>query len=262
MAAGRGAGGRRPLVGGNWKMNTTRVEARSLVGELLAELDGLRGVDIVILPPAPWLADAHDLLAGSTLRLGAQHAHWERAGAYTGAVSAHQLAGVVDHVLVGHSERRRLFHESDGATARLLSATLEAGLSPLLAVGETAGEREAGETGAVLRRQLLAAVEGLERLDGRVAVAYEPVWAIGSGESATPSQAEEGCSIVRRVVAERFGPEAAARCRVLYGGSVSAANAAELALLPSVDGALVGGASLRAAEFAAICRSLAASGAG
>ena len=256
--AGRGAGGRRPLVGGNWKMHTTRAEARALVGELLAELDGLGGADIVIFPPLPWLADAHDLLAGRALRLGAQHAHWERAGAYTGAVSAHQLAGVVDYVLVGHSERRRLFHECDRSTARLLSAALGAGLSPLLAVGETAREREAGETEAVIRRQLLAAVEGLERLDGRVAVAYEPVWAIGSGESAAPPQAEEGCAMVRRVVAERFGPDAAARCRVLYGGSVSAATAGDLALLPSVDGALVGGASLRAAEFAAICRRLAA----
>ena len=261
-AAGGGVRGRRLLVGGNWKMHTTREEARSLVAELRAELDGLEGIDIVIFPPAPWLADAHDLLAGSTLRVGAQHAHGERSGAFTGEVSAHQIAGVVDYVLVGHSERRRLFHECDRATARLLGAALEAGLSPLLAVGETAAERDRGDTEAVIRRQVLAALDGVQRLDGRVAVAYEPVWAIGRGESAPPSQAEEGCAAVRRMVAERFGADAAARVRVLYGGSVSAATAAELAALPSVDGALVGGASLRAAEFAGICREVAASGGG
>lgn len=262
MLAAGGVRGRRPLVGGNWKMHTTREEARSLVRELRSELDGLEGIDIVIFPPAPWLADAHDLLAGSTLRVGAQHAHWERSGAFTGAVSVHQLAGVVDYVLVGHSERRQLFHECDPATARLLGAALAAGLSPLLAVGETAAERDRGEAEAVIERQLLAALDSLQRLDGRVAVAYEPVWAIGRGESATPSQAEEGCATVRRIIAERFGADAAARARVLYGGSVSAATAGELAALPSVDGALVGGASLRAAEFAGICREVAASGGG
>ena len=261
MPGGR-ADGWRPLVGGNWKMHTTREQARALLRELRSELDGLAGVEVVILPPAPWLADAHDLLAGSTLRVGAQHAHWEREGAFTGAVSAQQIAGVVDYVLVGHSERRQLFHECDRATAHLLAAVLEAGLSPLLAVGETAGEREAGETEAVLRRQLLAAFEGVGGLDGRVAVAYEPVWTIGRGESATASQAGEGCSAVRRIVAERFDAAAAAACRVLYGGSVNAANAGELAGLSSVDGALVGGASLRAAEFAAICRGVAAAGGG
>lgn len=261
-AAGGGAGGWRPLVGGNWKMHTTREEARALLGELRSELDGLAGIEIVIFPPAPWLADAHDLLAGSTLRVGAQHAHWERSGAFTGAVSAHQIAGIVDHVLVGHSERRQLFHECDRATSRLLAAALEAGLSPLLAVGETAPERDRGETEAVIRRQLLAAVDGLERLDGRVAVAYEPVWAIGAGESAAPSEAEQGCAAVRRIVSERFGAATAAGVRVLYGGSVGAGNARDLASLPSVDGALVGGASLRAAEFAGICREVAATGGG
>lgn len=261
-AAGGGVRGRRPLVGGNWKMHTTREEARSLVRELRSELDGLQGVDIVIFTPTPWLADAHDLLVGSTIRVGAQHAHWERSGAFTGAVSAHQLVGVVDYVLVGHSERRQLFHECDRATARLLGAALAAGLSPLLAVGETAAERDRGEAEAVIERQLLTALDGLRRLDGRVAVAYEPVWAIGRGESATPSQAEKGCAAVRRIIAERFGADAAARARVLYGGSVSAATAAELAVLPSVDGALVGGASLRPAEFARICRDVAAAGGG
>jgi triosephosphate isomerase len=254
--------GRIPIVGGNWKMNTTREEARALLAELRTELNGLAGVEVVILPPAPWLGDAHDLLTGSTLQVGAQHAYWERAGAYTGEISPHQLGGVADYVIVGHSERRQLFHERDEETASRLAAVLSAGLRPLLAVGETGRERRAGETEAVLDRQLRAAFEDASRLDERLVVAYEPVWAIGTGETATPEQAEQACSMVRRILADRFDTAAAERCRVQYGGSVSAANVEELAHQPSVDGALVGGASLRAAEFAAICRAVAAAAAG
>lgn len=261
-ATGGAARGRLPLVGGNWKMHTNREEARALLGELRAEIDGLPGVEVVILPPAPWLADAHDLLAGSTLRVGAQHAYWKPAGAYTGAVSAHQLVGVVDYVLVGHSERRRTFRERDEETASMLAAVLDADLSPLLAVGETGPERRAGKTEAVLDRQLRAAFDGARSLDPRVAIAYEPVWAIGTGASATVAQAEETCATVRSIVARRFDTESAARCRVQYGGSVDAKNAGELARQPSVDGALVGGASLRSGDFAAICRAVAAAASG
>jgi triosephosphate isomerase (TIM) len=255
-----GAHVRLPIVGGNWKMHTSRDEARALLAELRAELDGLAGVEVVILPPTPWLADAHDLLAGSTLQVGAQHAYWERAGAYTGEVSPHQLVGVADYVLVGHSERRQLFSERDEETASKLAAVLAAGLRPLLAVGETGRERRAGETEAVLERQLHAAFEDAPRLHEHVVIAYEPVWAIGTGETATPEQAEQACASVRAMLADRFDAGSADRCRVQYGGSVSAANVDELSRQPSVDGALVGGASLRAAEFAAICRAVAAAG--
>ncbi|MDA0256753.1 MAG: triose-phosphate isomerase, partial [Chloroflexi bacterium] len=202
-----------PIVGGNWKMHTTRDEARALLAELRAELDGLAGVEVVILPPTPWLADAHDLLAGSTLRIGAQHAYWERAGAYTGEVSPHQLIGVADYVLVGHSERRQLFDERDEETASKLAAVLSAGLRPLLAVGETGRERRAGETEGVLERQLHAAFEDAPRLEQAVVVAYEPVWAIGTGETATPEQAEEACAAVRGILAARFDARSAERCR-------------------------------------------------
>jgi len=238
-------------------MHTDREAARALLAELRTELDGLAGVEVVILPPTPWLADAHDLLAGSTLQVGAQHVYWERAGAYTGEVSPHQLVGVADYVLIGHSERRQLFSERDEETAIKLAAVLAAGLRPLLAIGETGHERRAGETEAVLERQLHAAFEDAPLLHEHIVIAYEPVWAIGTGATATPEQAEAACATVREILADRFDTDAADRCRVQYGGSVSATNVEELSRQPSIDGALVGGASLRAAEFAAICRAVA-----
>ncbi len=249
---------RLPIVGGNWKMNTTRNEARVLLMALRDELDGLVGVDVVVIPPTLWLTDAHDLLAESTLQIGVQHVYWEHAGAYTGEVSPHQLLGVADYVLIGHSERRRLFHERDEETANKLTAVLSAGLHPLLAVGETGRERRAGETMMVLDRQLRAAFKDAERLDERVVIAYEPVWAIGTGDTATPEQAEQACAEVREILSRRFDADAVGRCRVQYGGSVSMENVVELSRQPSIDGALVGGASLRATEFAAICRAVAA----
>jgi triosephosphate isomerase len=250
--------GRRPLVAGNWKMHLGRSAARELVTALRAALGSERALDIVLCPPAPWLADAHDLLAGSALRLGAQNVYWEPHGAFTGEVSAAMLAGLVQYALVGHSERRHRFGESDADTARKLAAVLELGIEPLLAVGELREQREAGETAAVLRRQLLAAWDGLDRVPQGFIVAYEPVWAIGTGLTATPATAQEACAQIRAIAGERFGPGTAETCRVLYGGSVTAENARALAEQPDIDGLLVGGASLDAAAFTAICHAVAA----
>ena len=246
-----------PVAGGNWKMHLDRAGARALLRELRDALDGLAGAEVVVFPPAPWLGDAADALRGSTLRVGAQHAHWLPHGAYTGEVGAAMLAGVASHLLVGHSERRHVFGESDEDTGRRLDAALGLGLSPVLAVGELREEREAGRTGEVLRRQLGAAFAPIGRLPEGFTIAYEPVWAIGTGLTATPEIAQAACADVRSAVADRFGDAAAGACRVQYGGSVNADNVAALIAQPDIDGALVGGASLDAAAFASICRAIA-----
>ncbi|MSQ31067.1 MAG: triose-phosphate isomerase [Dehalococcoidia bacterium] len=250
---------RLPIVGGNWKMNTTRAEARALLGGLRA-LDGLAGVEVVICPPAPWLGDAADLLAGTTLRVGAQNVHWEPKGAFTGEVAAPMLAGTATYAIVGHSERRHVFHEKPTETNRKLRAVVEAGLRPILAIGERLAEAEAGRTEEVLRRQLTQAFRGFRALPESLVVAYEPVWAIGTGRAATPEDAQARCALVRAILAERFGRAAAEACRIQYGGSVTAQNIEGLAAQPDIDGALVGGASLDAAAFAAICRAVATAG--
>ena len=253
---------RRPIVGGNWKLHTTRAQARALLGRLRDELDGLEGVELVVCPPAPWLGDAADLLAGSTLAVGAQNVYWEARGAFTGELSAAILAGTAAYAIVGHSERRHRFGESDGEVNRKLRSVLDAGLRPILAVGELRQEREAGRTTDVLRRQLNAAFEDIDAIAEGFVVAYEPVWAIGSGLTATPEMAQESCAEVRAIVASRFDAATAAALRVQYGGSVTAENAGELARQPDIDGALVGGASLDAESFAAICRAVAEAAAG
>ncbi|MEX2445785.1 MAG: triose-phosphate isomerase [Dehalococcoidia bacterium] len=249
---------RRPIIGGNWKMNTTRAEARALLADLRARLDGLAGVEVVICPPAAWLGDAADLLDGSTLATGAQNVYWEPKGAFTGEVSAQMLAGTATHAIVGHSERRHVFHELMEDTNRKLHAVLDAGLSPILAIGERQDEAEAGRTEEVLRTQLTEAFQGFDALPPSLAVAYEPVWAIGTGLAATADDAQERCALVRRVLAERFDQATAEVCRIQYGGSVTAQNAAGYAAGADIDGVLVGGASLDADAFEAICRAFAA----
>ena len=257
MTTGSAATRRRPIVGGNWKMHFDRRQARALLGELRAALDGIEDVDVVICPPAPWLGDAADLLAGSTLHVGAQNAHWEPHGAFTGEVGAAMLIGTTSHVIVGHSERRHVFGETDAEVGRKLAALLDLALEPILAVGEVQAEREAGATRDVLRRQLDAAFADVGRIPEGFVIAYEPVWAIGTGLTATPEIAQSTIADLRTMVGERFGPNAAEACRIQYGGSVKADNIAELARQPDIDGALVGGASLQADSFAAICRAVA-----
>ena len=249
---------RTPIVGGNWKMHLDRNGARDLLRELREQLDGLEGVDVVIFPPAPWLGDAADALEGSTLRVGAQNAYWLPHGAYTGEVGAAMLVGTADYVLVGHSERRHVFGESDEDSGRKLDAVLGLALRPILAVGEQQEEREGGRTAEVLQRQLDAAFAGVDRLPEGFTIAYEPVWAIGTGLTATPEIAQATVAEIRRMVADRFGASAAEACRIQYGGSVNAGNVADLASRPDIDGALVGGASLDASAFATICRAVAA----
>ena len=247
-----------PVIGGNWKMNTARAEAQALLRDLRARLDGLAGVEVLVCPPAAWLGDAADILRGSSLRVGAQNVHWEPKGAFTGEVSAPMLVGTATHALIGHSERRHVFGETDAETNRKLRAVLDAGLHPVLAIGELREEAEGGRTEAVLRRQLTGAFEGFAALPADLVVAYEPVWAIGTGLAATAGDAQERCAMVRAILGARFDGASAAACRIQYGGSVNAQNAAGFAAGADIDGVLVGGASLDGAAFEAICRAFAA----
>ena len=248
-----GADARRPLIAGNWKMYKTVAEAESFVQSLLPRIAGRAGIDVGICPPFPALAAIVDSTRGSPLGVYAQNMHQEPEGAFTGEVSAPMLAELgVRGTILGHSERREQFGESDRALQLKLPAALQAGLEPILCVGETEEERERGDTERKLRHQVqedLARVQD-ERLS-EVVIAYEPIWAIGSGKVATAEQAQEAIAFIRALVADRSQAQAQ-RTRILYGGSVKAENAQELLALPDVDGALVGGASLDADTFAAI----------
>jgi triosephosphate isomerase len=245
--------GRVPLVAGNWKMNKTIAEAEAFVAALLPRVSDADGVDVAICPPFLALHSMVESVRGSRVQVFAQNMHERDSGPFTGEVAAPMLAEIdVDGVILGHSERREHFNEIDRSLEQKVPRALEAGLVPLLCVGETEAEREAGETQRRLRHQVqedLLKVP-VERL-GDVVIAYEPIWAIGTGRVATPDQAQEAIAFVRALVGDR-SPEAAERVRVLYGGSVTADNAAELLALPDVDGALVGGASLDPESFAAI----------
>ena len=242
-----------PLVAGNWKMHKTESQAEEYIQALLPRVSSVGDVDVAICVPFTDLRAMVDSARGSRVEVYAQNMHQEPQGAFTGEVSAPMLAELdVAGVVLGHSERRELFGESDRALAAKLPAALDAGLAPILCVGETEAEREAGETERKLRNQIgedLASVPA-ERLH-EVAIAYEPIWAIGTGKVATPEQAQEAIAFVRALVADRSA-QAGERVRILYGGSVKPENAAELLALPDVDGALVGGASLDAESFAAI----------
>ncbi len=245
---------RRPIIGGNWKMNTTIDSAADLAGEVVRRLTEVAQVDVVLCPPMPNLEAVHRVINGSSLQLGAQNVFWENSGAYTGEVSPAMLSAVgCEWVIVGHSERRHLMGETDEMVNRKVHAALHHGLSVILAVGETKEERHAGRMEVVLREQLersLLATD--EAAMGRIVIAYEPVWAIGTGDTATPGQAAEAHAFVRSVLAEIFGAAVSSEVRIQYGGSVTAANARELMAQPGIDGALVGGASLKPDDFAAI----------
>jgi triosephosphate isomerase len=245
---------RRPYVAANWKMNKTVEETEAFLADFLAAAPAARGgAEVVVCPPFPSLKAAVELCAQSRVRVAAQNMHEEESGAYTGEVSAPMLTELgVDAVILGHSERRALFGESDEALARKLPAALRAGLEPILCVGETEEQRDAGETEAVLTEQVGADLAEVDPAEiRRVVVAYEPVWAIGTGRTATPEQAQDAISFVRDLIRRRDGP-AAEQVRILYGGSVKPDNAAELMEQPDIDGALVGGASLDPGDFAAI----------
>jgi len=244
-----------PLVAGNWKMNTTVAEGIALARSVRELVGSPRDVEVAVLPPFTHLWALRDELAGSAIQLGAQDVFWELAGAYTGEVSAATLVEVCGWALVGHSERRHLLGESDEAVGRKFACASATGLRVIVAVGETEEDRDAGATFSVVDRQLDAAFAPLIAQpdpDGFV-IAYEPVWAIGTGRTATPEQAQEVCAHIKQHLRERANTSP----RALYGGSVTAANAAELFAERDIDGALVGGASLRAEEFSAIVRAAA-----
>ena len=242
-----------PLIAGNWKMHQTPPQAADLAAKILELLPPNPGVEVLLIPPYPCLQTVHEVLQGDPrVALGAQNCHWEVQGAFTGEVSAPMLKAWCQYTLVGHSERRQLFHETDDIVRSKLEAVLRAGMRPVLAVGETAEERRLGQTHAVLARQARAGLLGLP-LDQLLTctVAYEPVWAIGSGAAADPSDIAEATAILREVVEEAASGQAPA-VRILYGGSVTADSAAELLGARGVAGALVGGASLKAPEFCGI----------
>ena len=248
-----------PLVAGNWKMNTTVAEAAALASELREAIAAVDGVTRVVCPPFVSLAVVADALAGSSIGVGAQNMHPEPKGAFTGEVSGTMLLGLCTHVIVGHSERRHLLGEQDEFINAKVRAALAVGLTPILCVGETLDERDAGEAEAVVERQMIGGLRGLSAAEvGRVVAAYEPVWAIGTGRAATPESAQEMASAVRSHLVRLSDTSTAGLVPVLYGGSASPANAAELAAQPDVDGALVGGASLKAGDFAAIVQAFAA----
>ena len=245
---------RKPFIAGNWKMYKTIADARALAHGLRSKLDALSDRDVVVCPPFTALAAVAQELQGSSLRWGGQNAHWEREGAFTGDISAHMLADLgCTYAIVGHSERRQVFGETDAMINKRMHGTLAAGLTPIVCIGETLAEREAGKTYAVLERQIKESLAGLNPAS-TVVVAYEPVWAIGTGQTATPDQAQEAHAFVRKQYAGAYGPPAAQALRVLYGGSVKPDNSKFLMEQPDIDGALVGGASLDVESFSKIVR--------
>lgn len=246
---------RQKLVAGNWKLNGSKTSIESLMGGILAGLEGMDNVAVAVCPPYVYIPMTQTLVAGSRIGLGSQDIADQDAGAFTGEVSGAMLKEFgCDYAIVGHSERRAIYGEQDADTARKFAAARKHGLKPILCVGETLEEREAGITEAVVARQLDAviALEGVEALTDGV-IAYEPVWAIGTGKTASPQQAQDVHAFIRGKLAA-LNESVAAKVQILYGGSVKGANATELFAMPDIDGGLIGGASLDANEFLAICK--------
>ncbi|UCC59634.1 MAG: triose-phosphate isomerase [Dehalococcoidia bacterium] len=242
---------RKPIIAGNWKMNTSTSEATELVKAMKKKLVSITGVDKVLCPPFVSLSLVKDLIKGTSIKLGAQNMHYERSGAYTGEISPVMLSGLCSFVILGHSERRALFEESDQIVNKKVQAALDLQLTPIVCVGESLEQNEAGETIDVVTRQIKAAFNGVESLQGTV-VAYEPIWAIGTGKAARGDQANAIHKVIRSVIAQLYDDSVAQDMRIQYGGSVTAANIAEFIGQPEIDGALVGGASLKAPEFISI----------
>jgi triosephosphate isomerase (TIM) len=239
---------RRPFIAGNWKMNTTVTEAIALVNDMKDELNSLSTVDRVLCPPFVSLYAVHDLVKGAGIEVGAQNMYFREKGAFTGEVSPLMLKELCKYVILGHSERRQIFGEKDSLINEKMKAALAVGLLPILCMGETLEENEAGKTNSVLERQVK---EGLKDITANkdIVIAYEPIWAIGTGRAATAARAADTIKFIRETVASVWNAETAESARILYGGSVTAANIAEFIKEQQIDGALVGGASLKAAEF-------------
>jgi len=244
---------RKPLIAGNWKMNLNSSESETLVKDISQTIRGLHDVEVLVAPPFTLLHTVRKAIGDATIHLAAQNMHWEESGAYTGEISGKMLleAGCT-HVILGHSERRSLFHETSEMIDLKVKAAVALGLIPIVCIGETLEHREAGKTFDVIQEQLDRSLKGFlsgKRMPSSTIIAYEPVWAIGTGRTATPAQAQEVHGLIREWVERNFDAGTAAQIRILYGGSVKPDNIADLMAKPDIDGALVGGASLKAASF-------------
>lgn len=250
---------RKPFVAGNWKMFKTVAEARHLVSELVPGLQAIDDVERVLCPPYTTLLAVKALLEGTDIGLGAQNLYWEESGAFTGEISPSMVAELCQYVIIGHSERRAYFGETDQTVNRKVQAALAHGLTPIVCVGETLEENEGSKTAEVVSGQVQNGLARLDLDDGNaIVLAYEPVWAIGTGKAATAEGANQVIAeVIRRALEDMFGEAFAQEVRVLYGGSVKANNAAEFFTQPDIDGALVGGASLNAGEFVPIAQAAA-----
>jgi len=245
---------RKPIIAGNWKLHNTSSQGVALVEELAVLTANNQKVDIVVCPTFTALAAVANALGGTNIHLGAQNMHWEKKGAFTGEVTAEMLTDLCcQYVIIGHSERRQYFAETDETVNKKVKAALEANLLPIMCVGESLEEREAGTTEVLVGKQVRAGLAGLAAKQvAKLVIAYEPIWAIGTGRTATSDQANDVCAFIRRTIAEMFDQATANKTRIQYGGSVKADNIAELMGKSDIDGALVGGASLDAAGFSKI----------
>jgi triosephosphate isomerase len=241
-----------PMIAANWKMNTTVREAVELVGKMRLELDRIDNVDKVLCPPFVSLAAIKEMTKGSTIKLGAQNLYYEEKGAFTGEISPQMVADLCEYVIIGHSERRHYFGETIDIVDKKVRAALKVGLKPILCIGESAEENKADKTEEVLTRQLSSSTR--QYFEDGMVIAYEPIWAIGTGVAATSEQANQTIGFIRSYITEEQGRGIAQDVRILYGGSVTAENIAEFVRQPEIDGALVGGASLKANEFLSIVK--------
>jgi triosephosphate isomerase len=245
---------RRKVIAGNWKMNMTPSQAKAFIEELYPMVKGKRGCDVVVCVPAIDIPAVVKATAGTVIKVGAENVHFAKSGAYTGEISADMLVDAgVKYVVIGHSERRQYFGETDETVNLRTKAALDAGLTAIVCVGEMLAEREQGITEEVVAKQTkLALLDVTEEQMGNVIIAYEPVWAIGTGKTATAEQADEVCGFIRGVIAKKYGKAVANKTIIQYGGSMNAKNAAELLAMPNIDGGLIGGASLKAPDFTVI----------
>lgn len=239
------------MITGNWKMNTSVGEAINLIREIQPKLESIIDVETVLCPPFISLVPAFKLIQGSRTKLGAQNIFYEDTGAFTGEISPVMLSGICEYVIIGHSERRQFFQENNELVSRKISAAIRNHLNPILCVGENLQEYEAGKTKEVVSEQLVYSLSGIENAE-KLTIAYEPVWAIGTGRAATGRQANDTISLIRSFISRKYGNPLSENMRILYGGSVNSGNIAEFVSQPDIDGALVGGASLKAGEFISI----------
>lgn len=244
---------RMPLIAGNWKMNTTVKDAINLIKAMQSPLHKIQGVEKVICPPFVSLYAAYSIMKGGSIKLGAQNVFYEEKGAYTGEISPLMLAELCEYVIIGHSERRQILGETSEMINKKVKAAIAAGITPILCIGETLQENESGQMKEVLGKQIFACSDKLYFLSGLV-IAYEPIWAIGTGKSATGEDANNSIGFIRQFVSRLHGNDIADNVRILYGGSVNPTNIAEIMQGPEIDGALVGGASLKADEFVSIVK--------